>query len=98
MTQNVHPPCRRVCFHSNRMAAAKTVSAGGFYIGVDVGTGSARAGISDGSGRLFATHVHKIKTWNYRTDYYEQSSDDIWNAVAACVKQVLIDTDIPKEE
>ena len=59
-------------------------------IGIDVGTGSARAGIVDvTSGALLATHKRDIKTWSPKPDYFEQSSEDVWAACAECVRNVL---------
>ncbi|MEM6657536.1 MAG: FGGY-family carbohydrate kinase [Pseudomonadota bacterium] len=57
-----------------------------FFVGVDVGTGSARAGVFDGSGTLLASHKHDIQMWRETGDVAEQSSDDIWQAVCACVR------------
>lgn len=57
-----------------------------YFIGVDVGTGSARAALVDSTGRVQKVHVREIKTWNPLPDNYEQSSDDIWNAVCECVQ------------
>jgi len=35
-----------------------------FFLGVDVGTGSVRAGIVSGSGELVASDTAEIQTWN----------------------------------
>lgn len=59
---------------------------GTYFVGVDVGTGSARAALVDANGRVQQMHVKSIQTWNPLTDHYEQSSDDIWNAVSECVR------------
>lgn len=56
------------------------------YLGVDVGTGSARAGLFTSSGALLGTASHAIRTRHARDDHYEQSSGDIWRAVCACVR------------
>ena len=61
-------------------------------IGVDVGTGSARAGIVDvTTGDLLAVQKQNIITWSPLFEHHEQSSDDIWNACAACVRGALAD-------
>ena len=52
----------------------------GFVIGVDVGTGSARAGLFDAQGTLLAAAVEPIQMWKPRPDFVEQSSEDIWQA------------------
>lgn len=57
-----------------------------FYIGVDVGTGSARAALVSSTGETVRTCVRPIRTWNPLPDHYEQSSDEIWKAVCECVK------------
>ncbi|XP_035793949.1 FGGY carbohydrate kinase domain-containing protein-like isoform X1 [Anopheles albimanus] len=59
-----------------------------FVIGVDVGTGSARAALVNSTGKVLETCVKPIRTWNDQPNYYEQSSDDIWRAVCHCVKTV----------
>jgi hypothetical protein len=61
-----------------------------FAVGVDVGTGSARAGVVDVStGELCGVHKQDILLFNPLPDFYEQSSDDIWSAVCTCVKGAL---------
>ena len=58
-----------------------------YFIGVDVGTGSARAGVFDAAGRMLGSAKQDIRTWREADDIVEQSSDDIWAAVSACVRQ-----------
>lgn len=60
-----------------------------YFIGIDVGTGSARAGIFSSSGKMASAASHPIRMWRTKTDFAEQSSDDIWNAVADSVKKAL---------
>lgn len=58
-------------------------------IGVDVGTGSARAGIFDLAGRRLAAASRPIRMWKPDPEWAEQSSDDIWAAVCAAVQEAL---------
>ncbi|KAI8321646.1 Pentulose kinase [Martensiomyces pterosporus] len=59
-----------------------------YFIGVDVGTHSARAGLFTSQGELVAMHKKGIQMNNPQADYYEQSSEDIWAAICTCVRQV----------
>ncbi|KAJ7537403.1 hypothetical protein O6H91_11G004900 [Diphasiastrum complanatum] len=56
-----------------------------FFLGVDVGTGSARAGIFDCNGKLLGVSSSPLQIWK-EADCVEQSSTDIWHAVCAAVK------------
>ena len=60
-------------------------------IGVDVGTASARAGVFDASGELNATASYPIAVHRGPDDFVEQSSADIWRAVAASVRAAIIE-------
>lgn len=62
---------------------------GRYFLGCDVGTGSVRAGIFDANGGLVATASDGIRTWREPGDIAEQSSEDIWRAVAACSRAAL---------
>ncbi|KAL9224125.1 hypothetical protein vseg_000193 [Gypsophila vaccaria] len=55
------------------------------FLGVDVGTGSARAGLFDEKGKLLGFGSSPIQIWK-DGDCIEQSSTDIWHAVCAAVK------------
>lgn len=57
-----------------------------YFVGVDVGTGSARAALVSENGNITCVAERKIQTWNPQSDLYEQSSDDIWNSCIYCVK------------
>jgi FGGY-family pentulose kinase len=59
------------------------------YLGVDVGTGSARAGLFDASGLLLGAGSHPIVMGRPAEDFVEQSSEDIWSAVRSAVRQAL---------
>jgi len=59
------------------------------YLGIDVGTGSARAGLFDATGGLLAAASHEIQTWRPAAEHVEQSSDDIWRAVCRAVRGAM---------
>ncbi|PDT90785.1 ribulokinase [Bradyrhizobium sp. Y36] len=56
------------------------------FLGIDVGTGSARAGVFDRSGRLLASDSAPVALWREAGDVVEQSSEDIWRAVCRSVR------------
>lgn len=58
-------------------------------VGVDVGTGSARAGIFDLRGRMLAAASHPIRIFHPRPDHAEHSSNDIWSAVGSAIRGAL---------
>lgn len=60
-----------------------------FVIGIDVGTGSARAGVFDLAGRMAGTASQQIKIWRPEAEYAEQSSEDIWRAVRRSVNAAM---------
>ncbi|KAK4197606.1 Nup93/Nic96-domain-containing protein [Triangularia verruculosa] len=67
------------------------------YIGIDVGTGSARACIIDTTGDIKALASENIKLWqpaSYGGTHYEQSTTDIWRAICKCVREVLATSSI----
>ncbi|KAI0096533.1 Pentulose kinase [Daldinia grandis] len=59
------------------------------YIGIDVGTGSARACLIDSSGDIKALASEAIKLWQPQQGYYEQSTTDIWHCICHCVQRVV---------
>jgi len=60
-----------------------------YFIGIDVGTGSARAGIFDEHGNMAAEASHFIKMWKPETDFVQQSSEDIWKACCTSVREAM---------
>ncbi|MEI9532469.1 FGGY-family carbohydrate kinase [Moellerella wisconsensis] len=60
-----------------------------YVIGIDVGTGSARAGIFDFSGTMLASAKQNITLYRDTEHFVEQSSQEIWSAVCHSVKQAL---------
>lgn len=59
------------------------------YLGIDVGTGSARAGLFTAKGRMLASASHPIRMWKPEADFVEQSSDDIWRACCRATRMAL---------
>jgi ribulose kinase len=57
-----------------------------YFVGVDVGTGSVRAALVTGNGKLLHASSKNTKTWSPEVGYFEQSTDDIWRAVCSVVK------------
>ncbi|MGX8010740.1 FGGY-family carbohydrate kinase [Mesorhizobium sp. ORM8.1] len=60
-----------------------------FVCAVDVGTGSARAGILDSAGNLLGRVDHPIAMHQPRPDHAEHDSQDIWSAVCKAVRGAL---------
>jgi D-ribulokinase len=60
-----------------------------FLIGVDVGTGSVRAGAFDLAGRMIATAKHDITLFQAPGSIVEQSSTEIWSAVCKTVRETI---------
>jgi FGGY-family pentulose kinase len=66
---------------------------------VDVGTSSVRAGLvvkSENGGKLLRYHSAEIEIFNPQKDFFEQSSDNIWQKVCECIREVS--ADVPKTE
>ncbi|TIS81564.1 MAG: ribulokinase, partial [Mesorhizobium sp.] len=59
------------------------------FIGIDIGTGSARAGVFDEAGAMLASAKADIATWHAEGHIVEQSSKDIWRAVATTVREAV---------
>src|SRR6267143_5020220 len=65
------------------------------FIGVDVGTSSARAGVFDVKGTLLATARHPITVWHEAGSVAEQSSSEIWAACVAAVRAAMAEAALP---
>lgn len=65
-----------------------------FYVGVDVGTGSARAAVVDAVGNILAMTERPIARQELKPDYITQSTTEIWNAIAFCVKSSVRDAGV----
>ncbi|CAG8407454.1 unnamed protein product [Penicillium salamii] len=57
------------------------------YVGIDVGTGSARACVVDEQGNIVGLASQSIKTWQPHPEFYEQSTTNIWDSICAAVRQ-----------
>lgn len=64
-------------------------SSEGCVLGIDVGTGSARAGVFDLAGRLLGHASTPTETHQPEAEFYEQSSRNIWEAVCASTRSAL---------
>ncbi|XP_043498737.1 FGGY carbohydrate kinase domain-containing protein isoform X1 [Polistes fuscatus] len=65
-----------------------------YFVGVDVGTGSARAGLVSSNGKIIKLATCPLEIFHPAKDFYEQSSDNIWDAVCKVVKTVIEGTPI----
>jgi D-ribulokinase len=59
------------------------------FIGVDVGTGSVRAGLFNASGQMLAVAKRDIELFREAGDIVEQSSTEIWSAVCDTIRQAV---------
>ena len=57
-----------------------------YLIGIDVGTGSARAGVFDREGHMIGAAKAEVTIWRDAGAMVEQSSDQIWAAVCQAVR------------
>ncbi|KAL2932543.1 FGGY carbohydrate kinase domain-containing protein [Bienertia sinuspersici] len=67
------------------------------FLGVDVGTGSARAGLFDANGKLLGFGSCAIQIWK-EFDCIEQSSTDIWHALCSAVKSACSHANVDGKE
>src|SRR5947199_7531152 len=65
------------------------------FIGVDVGTSSARAGVFDEKGTLLATARHPITVWRGAGRAVERPSSEMWAACAVSVCAAMADEAVP---
>ncbi|KDN49929.1 Pentulose kinase [Tilletiaria anomala UBC 951] len=63
----------------------------GYYIGVDVGTGSARAALLDEDGNILGESTYATTTFRSDKDarIFEQSTTEIWKSITSAVKDVV---------
>ena len=69
-----------------------------YLVGVDVGTGSARAGLFDLAGRMLASAKRDIALFREAGAMVEQSSTEIWAAVCASVREAVTRAKVAPEQ
>lgn len=74
---------------SNVLQSSHAAAENQFVIGVDVGTGSARAGVFDLQGHMLASAKQDITVFHAQGSVAEQSSSEIWRAVCLVVQDAL---------
>ncbi|KAJ5090429.1 sugar kinase [Penicillium argentinense] len=67
------------------------------FIGIDVGTGSARACIIDAKGDIVGLASENIGLWQPEHGFYEQSTDDIWRCICIAVQRAVSQHNISPE-
>jgi FGGY-family pentulose kinase len=70
---------------------------GDLIVAVDIGTGSARAGIFDASGALLARADYPIAMNRPEENHAEHDSENIWSAVCIAVKTARAKAGVPAE-
>lgn len=60
-----------------------------YHLGVDVGTSSVRVGLFDKNGTLIEQNTEEITIFNFKQNFYEQSSNEIVEKIVECVKSIL---------
>ncbi|KAK1058360.1 hypothetical protein LTR12_000972 [Friedmanniomyces endolithicus] len=59
------------------------------FIGIDVGTGSARACIMNNKGDIVGLASENIGLWQPETGYYEQSTTNIWRCICSSIHRAM---------
>ncbi|KAJ7499352.1 FGGY family of carbohydrate kinase [Mycena latifolia] len=68
-----------------------------YYLGIDVGTGSARASLISAKGKVVASSTVETITWRDPDDHriFEQSTDNIWAGISSAIKTCLSESQTP---
>jgi hypothetical protein len=82
---------------ARRMATALS-SDDCYYVGVDVGTGSARASLFKPDGTLVSSSVQSMETYRNPTDQriFEQSTGNIWSSICIAIQSILAKAKVDK--
>ncbi|KAK0490523.1 FGGY family of carbohydrate kinase [Armillaria novae-zelandiae] len=72
------------------------MSSASYYIGVDVGTGSARASLVKDDGTTIASFTKETITYRNPENHriFEQSTNNIWSAISTCIRTCLKESGI----
>ncbi|CCH61494.1 hypothetical protein TBLA_0E04400 [Henningerozyma blattae CBS 6284] len=65
-----------------------------YYIGVDVGTGSARACLIDLNGDILSIKELAIDRQELKPGYITQSTNQIWNNICICIRNILQESNV----
>jgi D-ribulokinase len=68
------------------------------FLGIDVGTGSARAGLFTRDGVLVGSAKADIARFHGPGDIVEQSSNDIWKAICFCVRDAMASSRVQPDQ
>lgn len=79
-------------------AQNSTEGAPRYVIGVDVGTGSARAGLFDLKGRMLSVAKRDITLYREAGSIVEQSSTEIWSAVCTIIREAVQTAGVSPEQ
>ncbi|CAF0789370.1 unnamed protein product [Brachionus calyciflorus] len=60
-----------------------------YFLGVDVGTSSVRVGLFNQNGELVNQKIEQITIYNFRPNFYEQSSNEIIDKIILCIEEIL---------
>lgn len=82
----------------SNISSARPAGGERYLIGVDVGTGSARAGVFDLAGRMLSSGKHDITLFREPGAMVEQSSTEIWAAVSASVRDAVAKAGVAPEQ
>lgn len=69
-----------------------------YFVGVDVGTGSARACVIDTNGVILGLSERPITRHQLKPNHITQNSTEIWNSICFCVKTCLRDSGVQAED
>ncbi|OQR67804.1 FGGY carbohydrate kinase domain-containing protein-like [Tropilaelaps mercedesae] len=73
----------------NLLPAKRLQMATSFVVGVDVGSRSARAALVTLKGNLLRKAERPLEVREAKGEIFEQSGEQIWNAVCECVREVI---------